>query len=104
MPTQTSRKLRKTSYDKIRELIQICPNGPYLKTALKHFSDAALLRELQRRNALPPSKSTGHFTSAALVAECAERDMCVASLSELKQAIDNKDWSVIEAIYWRDDC
>ena len=94
-------KPRKTAYDKIAALIQLSPNSATLKTALRHFGDGALLRELQRRDAMPKfDNPAGHMSDNDLIAECLDRDMLVIDASELKRAIDAKDWDAILALYW----
>jgi len=42
---------KKTAWEKIEPLIKLNPNNAYVRTALRHFDDEALRRELQRRNA-----------------------------------------------------
>ena len=94
-------KPRKTAYDKITALIRLSPNSATLKTALRHFGDDALVRELQRRDAMPkldvPARNMG---DNELVAECLDRDMLVIDARELKEAIDAKDWDAILELYW----
>ena len=95
-------KPRKTAYEKILVLVQHSPNSATLKTALRHFGDAALLRELQRRDAMPKlDNPAGHMGDSELIDECLDRDMLVIDARELKQAIDAKDWNAILELYWR---
>ena len=95
-------KPRKTAYDKISELIQLSPNSATLKTALRHFGDDALLRELQRRDAMPKlDNPVRHMGDSELIAECLDRDMLVIDTQELKRVIDAKDWDAILELYWR---
>lgn len=95
-------KPRKTAYDKIAALIQIAPNSATLKKALRHFGDDALLRELQRRDAMPElDNPAGHMGDSKLIAECLDRGMLVIDADELKWAIDAKDWDTILELYWR---
>ena len=94
-------KPRKTAYEKILALVQHNPNNATLKTALRHFGDDVLLRELQRRDAMPKlDNPVRHMDDSELIAECLDRDMLVIDTQELKRVIDAKDWDAILELYW----
>ena len=94
-------KPRKTAYEKILALVQHNPNNATLKTALRHFGDDVLLRELQRRDAMPKlDNPVRHMGDSELIAECLDRDMLVIDAREFKRVIDAKDWDAILELYW----
>ena len=91
--------MKKTAYEKITELVQLNPNTATVKSALKHFTDAMLLRELQRRGAMPDAPEVTILTDAELRREYREREMREFDLQKLRQAIELKNWALVEDVY-----
>jgi len=92
---------RKTAYEKILPLIQLHPDHGLIKTALSHFSDEALLRALQRRNALPAvTENLGAFGDDEIRKEYYARGMNDWIKRRLKEAIDKKSWEAVNDLLW----
>lgn len=93
-------RTRKTAYEKIEHLLRIDPNLQQLKIALRHFSDEALVRELQRRDAMPQEGDKAYLNNNELLQELRDRDLNLADRQELRECIETKDWERVEALYW----
>jgi hypothetical protein len=89
------------AYEKISLLLKLNPQSREMKTALKHFSSAALIAELQRRDEMPPNDHpTAWLDNTALSLEAQERDFLLIDKNAYKEAIDNEDLESLVAFYW----
>ena len=103
------------AYEKIRMLFKTNPNAPEMRTALRHFDSKVLLRELQRRNAMPPmpkleadgiviepSQILGWTDDDSIRQECERRDIWVANpdaVMDIAYGINNKTWDQVKEGY-----
>lgn len=97
---------KKNTWGKIAPLIQLAAGAPYIRTALRHFDDASLLREVQKRNARADNKTSKEDKQAALdiagfddyemKREWAKREMDRAAIAFLLNALADKNWSLVE--------
>jgi hypothetical protein len=106
------------NYHKMALEISMRPNAAQMRTALRCFPDDVLIREMQRRNAMPefpelkdgedaiiPPKTILSWTDdESLLDECRERDLSIFSnetLAKFEAAIDVHNWEAIkELIRW----
>jgi len=85
---------KKTAWEKIEPLIKLNPNSAYVRTALRHFDDEALRRELQRRNATGNDGASrmAQVNDELLWQEIADRELLRLLTRELEAAIDSRNW------------
>ena len=109
---QSLAKMNK-QYDRIKALMALSPNSKEIKRALHHISTESLLRELQRRNAMPPipkkddedidhTQLIGWLGDDTLAEECERRDISVTNPEAVRlimRGIDQRDWGEVEEGY-----
>lgn len=89
------------SWEKISLLLKLNPQSKEMKTALKRFSSAALIAELQRRDGMPSNDHpTAWLDNTALRREAQERDFLLIDKNTYKEAIDSNDIESLIAFYW----
>jgi len=89
---------KKTAYEKILPLVQLSPDNPTLRTALRHFGDDVLLREVQRRNARNQDQAENPLNDVdnnTLQKEWAARSMDDDVISALHVAVNEGNWDKV---------